>query len=149
VGRICALLSESPALINQYSPDGFPALNYAAFFGQVEVLKLLLEQGANPNLAAQNQMRVTALHSAAAHGNGEIAAAMSKALVEAGANVNLTQQGDWTPLHEAADNNYIELVKLLLAHGADKHAKSDDGRTPLDMAAAHPFEEVVAVLQHG
>lgn len=42
---------------------------------------------------------------------------------------------DDTPLHDAALNGHIRLVKLLVERGADIHAKNRRGKTPLDIAA--------------
>jgi ankyrin repeat protein len=39
---------------NQYSNDGFTPLSLSAFFNQTEIEKLLLENGADPNLHATN-----------------------------------------------------------------------------------------------
>ena len=38
-----------------------------------------------------------------------------------------------TPLHDAAYGGQKEIVELLIAEGADVHAKDHEGRTPLDM----------------
>jgi ankyrin repeat protein len=137
-------------LVNQLSPDGFPPLGLAAFFGQLEVLKYLLELGANPNLSASNAMRVAPLHSAVAYGDPQVACAMARLLVEAGAQVNAVQQGGWTPLHEAADNDQLETAELLLSNGADPDASNNDGLTPLTLARRKSFDQMAALLQqHG
>ena len=39
-----------------------------------------------------------------------------------------------TPLHLAAKDNHVEVVKYLLSQGADVNAKTTWGRTPLDLA---------------
>lgn len=40
-------------------------------------------------------------------------------------------KGDITPLMAAASGGYVDIVKLLLVHGADVNAQSSTGRTPL------------------
>ena len=57
-----------------------------------------------------------------------------RALLEAGANPNVRQQGGFTPLHTAAHNDDATLARLLLDHGADPDIAADDGKTPRDMA---------------
>jgi len=41
----------------------------------------------------------------------------------------------YTPLHRASYNNHLQMVKLLLHHGADPLATTEDGWTPLHSAA--------------
>jgi ankyrin repeat protein len=147
---VSAWVDSDPLLVNQLSPDGFPPLGLAAFFGQLAVLQYLLELGADPNLSASNAMRVAPLHSAVAYGDPQVACAMARLLVEGGAQVNAVQQGGWTPLHEAADNNQFETAELLLSNGADPDATNDDGLTPLALARRKSFDQMAAFLtQHG
>ena len=42
-------------------------------------------------------------------------------------------QNGFTPLHYAADFGQLEVVQLLLRHGADKELKSKDGNKPVDI----------------
>ena len=41
-------------------------------------------------------------------------------------------QGGYTPLHYAARYGQLEVVQLLLRHGADKELKSNRGHKPVD-----------------
>ena len=61
-----ALLSRDPGKANAFSADGFFPLGLAAFFGYEPAVAVLLARGADPNLAARNAMKVTAIHAAAA-----------------------------------------------------------------------------------
>ena len=58
-------------------------------------------------------------------------------LLEGGADPNAHQQLDYTPLHGAASRGDVEMAKLLLDHGADRHPKATDGQTPADVARSH------------
>jgi ankyrin repeat domain-containing protein 17 len=40
-------------------------------------------------------------------------------------------KGDCTSLMEAASSGHLEIVKLLISHGADVNAQSSSGNTPL------------------
>jgi ankyrin repeat protein len=136
LGRVEALrelLLADPTQVNAVASDGFTPLGLAAFFGQPGAAHLLLDQGADPNIASQNAMRVAPLHSAVAAQRLDI----SEELLQRGAAVNATQADDFTPLHEAAQNGQVAMVELLLAHGADLSARKSDGQTPLDVAEAH------------
>ncbi|CAN5146374.1 hypothetical protein BH20GEM2_BH20GEM2_21810 [soil metagenome] len=132
--RLHALLQDDPELARAEAPDGFSPLGLAAFFGRREVVEVLLGSGADPNTASNNAMRVTPLHSAVAHRDGEVAAAVAEALLAAGADPNVRQQGGWTPLHQAAAHGRTGIVDALLIHGAEPNPVSDDGRTPARMA---------------
>lgn len=149
VARTRALLASDPSLASAHSADGFSPLGLAAFFGRLEVLDLLLSEGADPNAASRNSMRVTPLHSAAAHRGAETALRMVDALLRSGANPNAQQHGGWTPLQQAAAHGQLEMVELLLASGADAAIQSDDGLTAADKAAAGGFRGVEERLRRG
>lgn len=140
--RLEAILDDEPDLVDAYAADGFFPLGLAAFFGREEAVRLLLERGANPNLAARNEMKVAAIHAATAAGSLPIA----RLLVSAGADVNAVQQAGYRPLHAAAMAGRADLAKLLLDRGADPNAKADDGRTGLAMAREAKQQAVVDLL---
>jgi ankyrin repeat protein len=130
VGRLRKLLAEDPGRVNAVAPDGFTPLGLASFFGHAGAAQLLLENGADPNLPAQNATKVAPLHSAVAGGNTEIV----RDLLAHGADVHARQEGGFTPLHNAAFEGEEELIELLLAHRSDRTARSDAGKTPADLA---------------
>ena len=55
-------------------------------------------------------------------------------MIQAGAEVNLADKRGWTPLHQASRHGQVEVIAALLAAGADKTIKDEDGRTPHDVA---------------
>jgi ankyrin repeat protein len=116
--------------IEDKSGDGYTPLHLAAYFGRLEVARLLLERGADPNVVASNDSRVTPLHSAVSARRRDVAGL----LLAHGASANAVQKGGWTPLHSAAHNGDEAIVDLLLLRGADPSRPADDGRTPPDMA---------------
>jgi ankyrin repeat protein len=125
------LLDGEADLTHRWSPDGFTPLHYAAFFGQEDAARILLERGAEVEVVARNEsIRVTPLHSAAAGSHASIV----KLLLEAGADPNAAQDGGFTPLHSAAQNDDRESVEALLAAGADPSLATDDGQTPAQLA---------------
>jgi uncharacterized protein len=135
-----------PVLANQLSPDGYPPLGLAAFFGQMAAMDVLLANGADPNITANNQMRVTPLHSAVANSSSELAEAMAQRLMEHGAHPNVVQQGGWTPLHEVANRNMLKTAELLLSHGADPTIANDDGTTSIDLARQQGYLQMADLL---
>jgi ankyrin repeat protein len=146
-GRLAALLDRDRGLADAVSPDGFPVVGLAAFFGRPQALALLLERGADPDTVAANPMRVAAVHAAAAHRDRTVAQEVMRLLLERGARVNVAQQGGWTPLHQAAKHGPVELVEMLLEHGADVGARSADGQTPLALAEGAGHAAIAALLR--
>lgn len=69
-------------------------------------------------------------------------------LLEKGAPVNARDEVfHETPLHWAARANRVEVVKLLLAHGADVEAKTKKGDTALSIALRHRMKRITVILK--
>ncbi len=108
--------------------------------GNLEVVKYLVEQGADVN--AKDEDGWTVLHAVDEGGNLEVV----KYLVEQGADVNA--KGEWgrTALHAVAEGGNLEVLKYLVEQGADVNAKGEWGRTALYSAARRGNLEVVKYL---
>lgn len=137
------IVSENPTVISSYSPDGFTALHLASFFGQETIAEYLIDQHADVNILAANGSKLRPLHSSVAGKHYEIALA----LLNAKAEVNVQQQGGFTPLHAAAQNGDIDMVKLLLDHGADRTIAADDKRLAVDFAMGESKSAIVELLR--
>ena len=59
---------------------------------------------------------------------------MVKKLIQAGGDVNEKDVVGATPLHWASHYGHVEVITALLAAGADKTIKDEDGKTPHDVA---------------
>jgi uncharacterized protein len=145
--RLHERLDEDPSRATAFSPDGFTALHFAAFFGKAEVARALLGAGARVDVYSQNDLHVQPLHSAASGRHHEVC----RLLIAAGADVDAKQRHGYTPLHAAAQGGDAELVELFLSAGADPLAVRDGGDTPADTAeaaghidVAHRLREVAA-----
>ena len=55
-------------------------------------------------------------------------------------------QGGKTPLHEAAKNGHVEVVKIIMDSVADKNPKAGNGKTPLHVASQNGHLEVCKVI---
>ena len=120
---------------------GLTALMMASTNGRTEVVKLLLDKGAEVNL--KNNYGITALFMASANGHTEIV----KLLLDKGAEVNVKNTDDGvTALFMASANGHTGIVKLLLDKGADVNVKNTYGITALFMASAHGHTEVARLL---
>jgi len=141
--RVEELLKTKPDLVNQFSPDGFTCLGYAAFFGHLDTVRVLLDKGAKINVPSRNFLKAVPLRSASVAGHLEIA----KLLIDRGADVNAHGEGGQTPLHEVAGVGRIEFAKLLLDHGANINARGADSKTPLTIAIENKKMEMADFLR--
>lgn len=141
--RITELLAYDPALVDAISGDGFTALHFAAFFGQTEAARLLVNHGADVDAHGRGWMTGTALNSAATAGHIDAA----RVLLAAGADPDARQSGGWTPLHAAVRRGGADLATMLLVAGADPAAVNDEGRSVLDLARDGADAETCAVVQ--
>eukprot|EP00986_Skeletonema_menzelii_P009479 scaffold4332_cov143-Skeletonema_menzelii.AAC.3 len=99
--------------------------------GNLEVLNLLLEKGADVN--ACNKWRETPLLIAANNGHVEAV----KALLKSGADPSLCSEAGWSALTFAAHKGYSDIVRLLLAAQAPVNCRvTEDLSTPLHKACA-------------
>ena len=141
VEKVCKLLDSGldvNAIVKGRSK--FSLLQSASFYGHAEVVKLLLNKGAEVN--KQDIDRMTPLHYASCRGHMEIV----NLLLNNGANVNAKDYDGRTPLHYASSGSHAEIVKLLLERGADINAQDDWGDTSLHCASRLRKIEVAALL---
>jgi len=143
VAALKRLLDEHPARANARSGDGWTPLHLAGFFGRRDVAELLLARGASLTAISGGAEKNTPLHAALA-GAGD--AAIVRALVAHGADVNATGAGGYTPLHVAASRGSVELIRFLVESGARVGATMDDGRTAADLARERSHADAARVL---
>ena len=117
------------------------ALTRSAFFGEEEVVRLLLEAGADTEWR-DDEFERTALHFAAQTGESEVV----RILLEFGADMEAGDCDGSTPLHLAAAFGHTAVAQLLLDSGADKEAEDIYCRRPLHLAAEEDFIDVVQLL---
>ena len=113
--------------VNQTNVEGWTLLHWAARYGDLEVCKELLEQGANKDARKDNHE--TPLHWATWNGDIRVCAF----LLKQGADIHARNHQGLTPLHVAIRNMNLEAVKLLLARGANIWAQKNDCKTALDV----------------
>ena len=101
----------------------FTPLMLAAREGHLSIIKLLLDRGANPNLAHPNGR--TALHLASSAGHEEIV----QSLLFGGAFINVISKRGDSPAIEAAHFNHFGVINILRSYQADMSHRDKQGRT--------------------
>ena len=151
-------------------------LHAATVYGQLGVVKVLLEQGADPTVADQYEntplhyaaydnlheiMNLllqhgantsirgrmgTPLHIAATHGHLNIVTQ----LVDYQAVLDAPEKNNRIPLHEAAVNGHAGVVSFFLEKDVSANARDGDDWTPLHFAASNGYcDLVMPLVQHG
>lgn len=170
-------LSKDPRLISirdnrKKAAEGSP-LELAIRGGHVDIVKLLLSRGANPN--ERNPRGTGPLHWAAKAGRAELVEVLvrygsdvngrigefnhpplcfatstevTEALIANGADISLRDKSlsSSTPLHSIAGSGQTEAAEVLLAHGADIEVEDSFGRTPLHRATRSGRGKMVELL---
>lgn len=128
------------------APDaqGNTALTYAVEAYNVDVVKLLLDGGANPNLKDRNN--ATPLMTACMSGQRDVV----EALLAAKADPAIKNPSGATALHCAVMMGQYEITELLIKAGVDVNAKDNAGQMPLSVAQSRNQPEIADLLkQHG
>jgi ankyrin repeat protein len=134
------LLDKTKLKPNVCDENGDTLLIIASYKGNTEIVRLLLENGANPNKV--NRYKYTALSLASQNGHIEIV----RLLLDKKADPNIPKQQGPTPLILASVNRHIEIVRLLLEKGADVNMRDNDGLTALILASAKGYINIVRLL---
>lgn len=113
INKVKTLLKSTSA--NETNQFGFAPLHVAAAQGNLAMVQLLIEEGADVNVRTKNKSKSTPLGEAT--GAGKLA--VVKLLVEKGANINAILGYGFTALHNAAGEGYLDIVKYLIENDAD------------------------------
>jgi uncharacterized protein len=121
--------------------DGQTAFIRAALSGDITLMRLLLEHGADPNIKTYEG---TSALMAAAGVNWVVAQTFSrsddeyleaaKLCLEKGADVNAVNKQGFTAMHGATNRGFDKMVQLLADRGSKLDVKDSQGRTPMNYA---------------
>jgi uncharacterized protein len=139
-----------PLAVHQRGWIGDTPLHWPAHNGFVEIVRLLLDAGADIEADEINWIGGKPLHWASEHEPGTV-----ELLLERGANVNariVKADSDFfgaTPLimNARQKNDCSEVTTMLLAAGADISATDGEGRTALEHATRRGLRRILAVLE--
>lgn len=138
--QVKALLKQGVAC-DVVDQDGHTALMFAAFNGHSEIVILLLDAGAK--IDKRDSLDRTALLYCATGPFPETA----KILLDRGAEPNTVDSNEhFSPLMHAAAEGHLEVVKVLIAYGADRSLKDVDGDDAASFAAKAGHMHVVEYL---
>jgi ankyrin repeat protein len=135
-----SMMVASPDAINTYNADGFTPLHVAAYFGKDPIALTLISRGADVNARSRNELHNHPLEAAIAGSAGD---EVIDTLITMGADPRA--DGD-SPLHLAAMNGRAQVIRLLLAQGADPKSTSAEGKTAADYASEAGHSELVEIL---
>ncbi|MBN2600796.1 MAG: ankyrin repeat domain-containing protein [Candidatus Marinimicrobia bacterium] len=122
VEDVARLLDQHPGWLNAKDSNNLPPLSQAVIAGQIEVVSLLIEKGAD--MEAGDNEGSTPLHNACASGRFEIV----RYLLAKGAQINSRDNFGMTALLFASSRGRTDIVDYLLQKGADISAKTDNNR---------------------
>ena len=139
------LLIAAGADVNAQDHELNSPLLLAGAIGRLEILKLALK--AAPNFKVYNRYGGTALIPACERGHVEVV----KELLKTDIDINHVNRLGWTALLEAiilsdGGPKHQEIVRLLVAAGADVNLPDGDGVTPLAHAKQKGYRRIVEIL---
>ena len=161
--------------INKKGDNGFNALHYAAFRGNIKILEKLIENGAD--ISIKNNSGLNVMHMAAQGDQPNVlvffkekfdlkiscldsvmstplhwasymgAESSVDYLMSWNADINARDKDGFTPLHLAVMTEKIRIIKKLIKLGAYIHAEDYKNRKPIDIAICRNNSQIIEVLQ--
>ena len=136
--KVAQMIEADAGLLNAPDENGLRPFTVARYSRQDAIAQLLLDKGAQLDI-----------HAAAMAGVGERIVSL---LADDRALVGSYSHDGWTPLHLASFFGHDTCAEILLANGADVHARSRNAmqNTPLHAATAGRHLDVITILlAHG
>ena len=145
-GSVTDLQNIIKKITNSRDDEERTPLHKAVQKGDTEMVKFLIDNGADVN--AQDVNGLTPLYVTAYAVNGNIT--IAKMLIEKEAIVHAKTKIGCTPLYAASVSGHLEIVKCLIENGANVNTMTKRACTPLTIASQKGHLEVVkCLIQNG
>ncbi|MFI4956396.1 MAG: ankyrin repeat domain-containing protein [Gammaproteobacteria bacterium] len=138
--QILQLLLAYNANIDIKDVNGKTPLHIAASNGMLEILDHLLSKGADKNSVSHDKRHP--LVYATEHGHARCVAR----LLDYGAEVDKPVLSNVTALHVASFNGRIEIIEMLIQNNASLLARTDQGKSPYDLASENGQDKAALFL---
>lgn len=126
--------------INIQDKYGQSLLFLAAYDGHIDLVELLINEGAN--LDTKTEYGSTALMAASIHNNSDVVSF----LINSGANLDIQNNKGETALYVAAYEGQLKNIELLIAKNANMDIKDNIGVTPLIISLLNREENIAKLL---
>lgn len=113
VEQVKAFLAEDATLASMLDSAFVSPLSYAVAYKQTEIVKLLLDAGADPNQEERPQFKTFPLYVAALNNQVE----MARYLLEAGADPNAWVDSSGNAMGNALDGGFDDMADLIASYG--------------------------------
>jgi ankyrin repeat protein len=124
--KVRRAISRCPSVVHECITDGRNPLHKAIYQKYTDIIKLLLDSGADVNQCESNGMQTLFEFNVVFDGATPLIAAISKGncsivqiLLEYGANINQCDYDNTSPLYLAIKGRNTQIVNLLLERGAE------------------------------
>jgi ankyrin repeat protein len=161
--KVRRTISRCPSIVHECITDGRNPLHKAIYQKYTDIVKLLLDSGANVNQCESKGMQTLfefnnninvvfdgATPLLAAISKGDLNCSIVQILLEYGANVNQCDYHNTSPLYLAIKGRNTKIANLLLEYGADTNICNYTNTSPLQVAVVNGNSQIVEVLlEHG
>jgi ankyrin repeat protein len=155
--ELLILAIKKGAKLNVQNTNSWTPLMLAGYNGNMSIFQTLLDKGADINIKNNKDEKIwelkdkdkwTVLHYAARDGYEDI----TRILLEKGANPNAQATGEdvkgWAPIHLAAHNNNLGILKILYWYGADIRLKNGNNEKAIDIAQKKNHKKIIEFLEN-